>query len=235
MGPDEGGGAGAPLRGGDGLQQRKHACWRALGDTRSACCLLMPPSATHPRVQVGMGLTESMAMLPAAAVSGLYFASPASSYFAVGEYGHFAGGGALPALGTNHPGMRAAPFMPSLWSPCFHAPPCAGKITQDQVEDYAARKKMVRGGLGRCVDCNAHAYWQSVLLRKESASRAQGCNHNCRTCKQSFAHESAPVSCSCSPLKRRSGGSGPCSITSREKSLGKLTWPASGLSLDCCI
>ncbi|KAL4434809.1 hypothetical protein ABPG77_005336 [Micractinium sp. CCAP 211/92] len=50
--------------------------------------------------QIGMGLTESMAMLPAAAVSGLYFASPASSYFAV------------------------------------------GKITQDQVVDYAARKKM---------------------------------------------------------------------------------------------
>ncbi|PRW61565.1 cobalamin-dependent methionine synthase [Chlorella sorokiniana] len=50
--------------------------------------------------QTGMQLTESMAMLPAAAVSGLYFASPASQYFAV------------------------------------------GKITQDQVVDYAARKKM---------------------------------------------------------------------------------------------
>ncbi|KAI7837900.1 hypothetical protein COHA_008281, partial [Chlorella ohadii] len=50
--------------------------------------------------QTGMQLTESMAMLPAAAVSGLYFASPASQYFAV------------------------------------------GKITQDQVTDYAARKKM---------------------------------------------------------------------------------------------
>lgn len=50
--------------------------------------------------QVGMGLTESMAMLPAASVSGLYFAAPHSQYFAV------------------------------------------GKITQDQVEDYAARKKM---------------------------------------------------------------------------------------------
>jgi 5-methyltetrahydrofolate--homocysteine methyltransferase len=32
-----------------------------------------------------MQLTESMAMLPAAAVSGLYFASPAASYFAVGK------------------------------------------------------------------------------------------------------------------------------------------------------
>ena len=49
---------------------------------------------------VGMGLTESLAMLPAASVSGLYFASPAAHYFAV------------------------------------------GKITQDQVNDYAARKKI---------------------------------------------------------------------------------------------
>lgn len=49
---------------------------------------------------VGMGLTESLAMLPAASVSGLYFASPAAQYFAV------------------------------------------GKILQDQVVDYAARKKM---------------------------------------------------------------------------------------------
>ena len=47
-----------------------------------------------------MELTESMAMLPAAAVSGLYFASPAAQYFAV------------------------------------------GKITKEQAEDYAARKKM---------------------------------------------------------------------------------------------
>jgi 5-methyltetrahydrofolate--homocysteine methyltransferase len=50
-----------------------------------------------------MALTESMAMLPAASVSGLYFASPAAQYFAV------------------------------------------GKITADQVEDYAARKKMELG------------------------------------------------------------------------------------------
>lgn len=35
--------------------------------------------------QVGMGLTESLAMLPAASVSGLYFASPAAQYFAVGK------------------------------------------------------------------------------------------------------------------------------------------------------
>jgi 5-methyltetrahydrofolate--homocysteine methyltransferase len=50
--------------------------------------------------QVGTQLTESLAMLPAASVSGLYFASPQAQYFAV------------------------------------------GKITQDQVVDYAARKKM---------------------------------------------------------------------------------------------
>ena len=53
-----------------------------------------------PRPQVGMGLTESLAMLPAASVSGLYFASPAAQYFAV------------------------------------------GKITKEQVADYAARKRM---------------------------------------------------------------------------------------------
>ena len=50
--------------------------------------------------QIGTSLTESMAMLPAASVSGLYFAAPSAQYFAV------------------------------------------GKITQDQVNDYAARKKM---------------------------------------------------------------------------------------------
>ena len=32
-----------------------------------------------------MVLTESMAMLPAASVSGLYFASPQAQYFAVGK------------------------------------------------------------------------------------------------------------------------------------------------------
>ena len=47
-----------------------------------------------------MALTESFAMLPAAAVSGLYFAHPQAKYFAV------------------------------------------GKINRDQVEDYAARKKL---------------------------------------------------------------------------------------------
>ncbi len=36
-------------------------------------------------LQVGTSLTESMAMLPAASVSGLYFASPAAQYFAVGK------------------------------------------------------------------------------------------------------------------------------------------------------
>ena len=35
----------------------------------------------------GMELTESMAMLPAAAVSGLYFAHPQARYFGVGKVG----------------------------------------------------------------------------------------------------------------------------------------------------
>lgn len=34
---------------------------------------------------VGISITESMAMLPAAAVSGLYFANSCSQYFAVGK------------------------------------------------------------------------------------------------------------------------------------------------------
>ncbi len=50
--------------------------------------------------EVGIELTEHFAMMPAASVSGLYFAHPESRYFAV------------------------------------------GKIDRDQVEDYAARKKM---------------------------------------------------------------------------------------------
>jgi len=50
--------------------------------------------------RAGVTLTESFAMLPAAAVSGLYFAHPQAKYFAV------------------------------------------GKVNRDQVEDYAARKKL---------------------------------------------------------------------------------------------
>ncbi|ULA58787.1 MAG: hypothetical protein LZF60_80180 [Nitrospira sp.] len=57
--------------------------------------------------QSGVTLTESYAMLPAAAVSGLYFAHPAAKYFAV------------------------------------------GKINRDQVEDYAARKKLSVGEVER--------------------------------------------------------------------------------------
>lgn len=34
---------------------------------------------------VGIGLTESLAMTPAASVSGLYFSNPQASYFAVGK------------------------------------------------------------------------------------------------------------------------------------------------------
>ena len=50
--------------------------------------------------KTGITLTDSLAMIPAASVSGLYFANPESSYFSV------------------------------------------GKIATDQLEDYAARKKM---------------------------------------------------------------------------------------------
>ena len=57
--------------------------------------------------QSGVTLTESYAMLPAAAVSGLYFAHPEAKYFAV------------------------------------------GKINRDQVEDYAARKKLPVGEVER--------------------------------------------------------------------------------------
>ena len=64
----------------------------------------------------GISLTESMAMLPAASVSGLYFAGKKSSYFAV------------------------------------------GKITQDQVNDYAGRKEM---GVEECQK------WLSPMLNYE--------------------------------------------------------------------
>jgi 5-methyltetrahydrofolate--homocysteine methyltransferase len=37
--------------------------------------------------KLGLGLTESYAMTPAAAVSGLIFASPAAKYFSVGRVG----------------------------------------------------------------------------------------------------------------------------------------------------
>jgi 5-methyltetrahydrofolate--homocysteine methyltransferase len=36
---------------------------------------------------IGMGLTESMAMMPAASVSGFYIAHPESTYFNVGKIG----------------------------------------------------------------------------------------------------------------------------------------------------
>jgi 5-methyltetrahydrofolate--homocysteine methyltransferase len=35
--------------------------------------------------EIGMSLTESLAMYPAASVSGYYFAHPESKYFAVGK------------------------------------------------------------------------------------------------------------------------------------------------------
>ncbi len=36
---------------------------------------------------IGMGLTESLAMTPAASVSGFYFSHPQSQYFNVGKIG----------------------------------------------------------------------------------------------------------------------------------------------------
>jgi 5-methyltetrahydrofolate--homocysteine methyltransferase len=37
--------------------------------------------------EIGMGLTESLAMTPAASVSGFYLAHPDSTYFNVGKVG----------------------------------------------------------------------------------------------------------------------------------------------------
>jgi 5-methyltetrahydrofolate--homocysteine methyltransferase len=37
--------------------------------------------------EIGMNLTESLAMQPAASVSGLYFAHPESKYFGLGKIG----------------------------------------------------------------------------------------------------------------------------------------------------
>jgi 5-methyltetrahydrofolate--homocysteine methyltransferase len=37
--------------------------------------------------EIGMSLTESLAMLPAASVSGFYLAHPAATYFNVGKIG----------------------------------------------------------------------------------------------------------------------------------------------------
>ena len=37
---------------------------------------------------IGMGVTDSCAMTPAASVSGFYFSHPQSTYFSVGKIGH---------------------------------------------------------------------------------------------------------------------------------------------------
>ena len=39
------------------------------------------------RAEIGMDLTESLAMMPAASVSGFYLAHPESTYFNVGRIG----------------------------------------------------------------------------------------------------------------------------------------------------
>ena len=66
--------------------------------------------------ETGISLTESLAMLPAASVSGLYFGSKVSQYFAV------------------------------------------GKVTAEQVADYALRKKM---------DPNEAERWLGTALNYE--------------------------------------------------------------------
>ncbi|XP_053269745.1 methionine synthase isoform X1 [Pleuronectes platessa] len=68
--------------------------------------------------KIGIGLTESLAMTPAASVSGLYFSNPQASYFAV------------------------------------------GKITKEQVVDYAKRKEMSVEEVER---------WLSPILGYDSA------------------------------------------------------------------
>ena len=66
--------------------------------------------------QTGISLTESMAMLPAAAVSGLYFAAPTSHYFAVGKITQdqvrFA---PAPRCVSSLPGFEAGLY--ALWDP----------------------------------------------------------------------------------------------------------------------
>src|SRR4029077_14054182 len=48
-------------------------------------CLLF--SLLHVEKNIGVHLTETLAMLPASSVSGLYFSHPESRYFAVGRIG----------------------------------------------------------------------------------------------------------------------------------------------------
>lgn len=87
----------------------RRCCWLLLQGIRPAPGYPSQPDHTEKLTmwelmdvepQTGISLTESLAMMPAASVSGLYFAGKCSSYFAV------------------------------------------GKITQEQVADYALRKKM---------------------------------------------------------------------------------------------
>ena len=76
------------LTGEDLLRERYRGIRPALG--YPAC----PDHTEKPQLfdllgahEIGMALTESFAMTPAASVSGLYFAHPQSSYFAVGRIG----------------------------------------------------------------------------------------------------------------------------------------------------
>lgn len=58
----------------------------AASPSRPACCHFGSSSLVQPVFLFkGIKLTESLAMHPAAAVSGLYFSNPKSTYFAVGK------------------------------------------------------------------------------------------------------------------------------------------------------
>ena len=61
---------------------RRSATRRARTTPRSGSC-----STCSARTALGMSLTESFAMMPAASVSGLYFAHPRARYFMVGRLG----------------------------------------------------------------------------------------------------------------------------------------------------
>ena len=86
-----------------------------------------------------MGLTESLAMLPAASVSGLYFGSPAAQYFAVGKITQDQVRRALCPPPPPHAPVQL-PGLPPL--PLLACADCRAARPALQVVDYAERKKM---------------------------------------------------------------------------------------------
>ena len=76
-------GAGGPARGAVPRHPaRRSATRQARTTARRTCCSTLLDADT-----LGIGLTESFAMTPAAAVSGLIFQHPDSRYFTVGRIG----------------------------------------------------------------------------------------------------------------------------------------------------